>query len=116
MHYLGGDLIGVAFRPHLVGGEEVITTCLLGDSAMREDHYRTCICGMRIGLMRILGESHEERVSAGVWRTTLRRLVEDFEEDPEEDSLGTDEYIPRGYTPDPVDPEDFDPWDEPASD
>ncbi|KAF3455605.1 hypothetical protein FNV43_RR00239 [Rhamnella rubrinervis] len=43
-------------------------------------------------------------------------LVEDSEEDLEEDSLGTDEYIPRGYTLDPVDPEDFDPWDEPARD
>ncbi|KAF3456660.1 hypothetical protein FNV43_RR01314 [Rhamnella rubrinervis] len=42
--------------------------------------------------------------------------AEDTEEDPEEDSLGTDEYVPHGYTPDPVDPEDFDPWDEPASD
>ncbi|KAF3443705.1 hypothetical protein FNV43_RR13395 [Rhamnella rubrinervis] len=37
-------------------------------------------------------------------------------EDPEEDSLGIDEYVPRGYTPDPVDLEDFDPWDEPAND
>ncbi|KAF3449179.1 hypothetical protein FNV43_RR09907 [Rhamnella rubrinervis] len=39
-------------------------------------------------------------------------LVEDSEEDPEEDSLGIDEYVPRSYTPNPVDPEDFDPWDE----
>ncbi|KAF3455386.1 hypothetical protein FNV43_RR00009 [Rhamnella rubrinervis] len=36
--------------------------------------------------------------------------------DSEEDSLGTDEYVPRGYTPNPVDPEDFDPWDEPTRD
>ncbi|KAF3445852.1 hypothetical protein FNV43_RR11029 [Rhamnella rubrinervis] len=42
-------------------------------------------------------------------------LAEDTEEDPEEDSLGTDEYVPRGYTPTQI-LEDFDPWDEPASD
>ncbi|KAF3457711.1 hypothetical protein FNV43_RR02369 [Rhamnella rubrinervis] len=34
----------------------------------------------------------------------------------EEDSMGTDDYIPRGYKPEPRDPEDFDPWDEYASD
>ncbi|KAF3455456.1 hypothetical protein FNV43_RR00083 [Rhamnella rubrinervis] len=47
----------------------------------------------------------------------------DGEEDPEEvvedlkeDSMGTDDYIPHGYTPEQRDPKDFDPWDESASD
>ncbi|KAF3457756.1 hypothetical protein FNV43_RR02415 [Rhamnella rubrinervis] len=37
----------------------------------------------------------------------------DAEEDPEEvvteDSMGTDDYVPSGYTSEPKDPEDFDP-------
>ncbi|KAF3443315.1 hypothetical protein FNV43_RR12997 [Rhamnella rubrinervis] len=42
--------------------------------------------------------------------------VEDTDEDPEEDSLGTDDYVPCNYMPKLVDQEDFGPWDEPASD
>ena len=38
------------------------------------------------------------------------------EDDPEEDSMGSDDHVPLGYSPEPVDPEDFDPWDDPASD
>ncbi|KAF3443114.1 hypothetical protein FNV43_RR17035 [Rhamnella rubrinervis] len=36
-------------------------------------------------------------------------VEDDTEEDPEEDSLGTNNYAPRSYTPELVDPEDFDP-------
>ena len=38
------------------------------------------------------------------------------EDDPEEDSMGSDDHVPLGYSPKPIDPEDFDPWDDPASD
>ena len=38
------------------------------------------------------------------------------EDDPEEDSMGSDDHVPLGYSPEPVDPEDFDPWDDPTSD
>ena len=38
------------------------------------------------------------------------------EDDPEEDSMGSDDHVPLGYSPEPVDPEDFDTWDDPASD
>ena len=30
--------------------------------------------------------------------------------------MGSDDHVPLGYSPEPVDPEDFDPWDDPASD
>ncbi|KAF3457975.1 hypothetical protein FNV43_RR02637 [Rhamnella rubrinervis] len=43
-------------------------------------------------------------------------VAENTEEDPEEDSMGTNDYVPRSYTPKLRDPEDFDPWDESASD
>ncbi|KAF3433565.1 hypothetical protein FNV43_RR24667 [Rhamnella rubrinervis] len=43
-------------------------------------------------------------------------LEEDPVEDPEEDSMGSDDYIPHGYLPKPIDPEDFDPWDDLTSD
>ena len=38
------------------------------------------------------------------------------EDDPEEDSMGFDDHVPLGYSPEPVDPEDFDMWDDLASD
>ena len=31
------------------------------------------------------------------------------EDDPEEDSMGSDDHVPLGYSPEPVDPEAFDP-------
>ena len=38
------------------------------------------------------------------------------EEDPEEDSMGLDNHVPFGFSPEPIDSEDFDLWDDPASD
>ncbi|KAF3451140.1 hypothetical protein FNV43_RR07230 [Rhamnella rubrinervis] len=43
-------------------------------------------------------------------------VEDDTNEDPEEDSLGTDDYVPHCCTPEPIDHEDFDYWDELASD
>ncbi|KAF3433609.1 hypothetical protein FNV43_RR24711 [Rhamnella rubrinervis] len=44
------------------------------------------------------------------------KLEKDSEEDPVEDSevdsKGSDDYVPFGYSPKPVDPVDFDPWDD----
>ncbi|KAF3455366.1 hypothetical protein FNV43_RR05817 [Rhamnella rubrinervis] len=38
------------------------------------------------------------------------------EEDPEEEAMGFEDYVPFSYSLEPVDPKDFDPWDNPASD
>ena len=38
------------------------------------------------------------------------------EDDPEEDSMGSYDHAPFGYSPEPVNSEDFDPWDDLASD
>ncbi|KAF3448092.1 hypothetical protein FNV43_RR08800 [Rhamnella rubrinervis] len=43
-------------------------------------------------------------------------VEDDIDEDPEEDSLGTNDYIPPGYMHEPIDPEDFDTEEEPTSD
>ncbi|KAF3445926.1 hypothetical protein FNV43_RR11103 [Rhamnella rubrinervis] len=40
---------------------------------------------------------------------------EDTEVDSKKDSIGSDSYVPFGYSPELVDPEDFGPLDDPAS-
>ncbi|KAF3433566.1 hypothetical protein FNV43_RR24668 [Rhamnella rubrinervis] len=42
--------------------------------------------------------------------------MKDIEEGSEEDSKGSDDYVPFSYSPEPVDPKNFDPWDDPPSD
>ncbi|KAF3457337.1 hypothetical protein FNV43_RR01994 [Rhamnella rubrinervis] len=44
-----------------------------------------------------------------------RPIEDNIDEDPEKDSLSTDDYVSHDYMSKLVDPEDFDLWDEPAS-
>ncbi|KAF3457981.1 hypothetical protein FNV43_RR02643 [Rhamnella rubrinervis] len=47
-------------------------------------------------------------VQAQGYGEPLATVIEDMKEDTEEDSMGSDYYIPRGYTHEPVNQEDFD--------
>ncbi|KAF3456065.1 hypothetical protein FNV43_RR00708 [Rhamnella rubrinervis] len=53
----------------------------------------------------------------GFGRPPVAAMVpeEDLDEDTKEDCLDTDGYVPYGYFPKSIDPEDFDPWDELAN-
>ncbi|KAF3457064.1 hypothetical protein FNV43_RR01721 [Rhamnella rubrinervis] len=88
---------------------------------MQEDHYHDMY-------MWYMDQFDENPIEQRAMRTHVQAwgfgqppvaeavLAEDSKEDPEEDSMGTDDYVPHGYTPNPVNPENFNPWDEPASD
>ena len=41
---------------------------------------------------------------------------DDSEEDLEDDSMESDDHVPFGCSPEPVDSKDYDSWDDPASD
>ncbi|KAF3455470.1 hypothetical protein FNV43_RR00099 [Rhamnella rubrinervis] len=87
---------------------------------MQEDHYHDMYMRYMDQFDEDPTEQRAMRMHVQAWRfggppVAATVLVEDSEEDPEEDSMGTDDYVPRGYTPDSVDPENFNLWDEPAS-
>ncbi|KAF3440982.1 hypothetical protein FNV43_RR19268 [Rhamnella rubrinervis] len=85
--------------------EETIITCLSDDSnRCRRNTTMTYICGIWTNLTKIL------RSSGSAWRyggplVSAAELVEDdTDEDLEEDSSGTDDYVPHGYTPESMNP------------
>ena len=61
----------------------------------------------------LVATEDSEEVAENDFEEDPKQVAED---DPEEDSMGSDDHVPLGYSPEPVDPEDFDPWDDPASD